>query len=91
VNKELPRLPQALYQSGFQIGLVDGFSLSQDGKQITFANPKIASGTVDFAKNMEFQDLIVNCPGLTPPNRRQSAFTASSVIGSVTCSIIGKR
>jgi hypothetical protein len=90
-NQGPPRIPLGLYQNGFQIGLVEGFELSPDGKQIIFANPKIASGTVDFLAGMEFQDWMVDCRSLAPQRGGQAAFTVSTAIGRVPCSIIAKR
>jgi hypothetical protein len=91
INLGPPRIPLGLYQSGQQIGRVDGVSMGADGKQVIFANPSIASGTVDFAQNIEFQDILVSCPSLGAMSRGHSAFTVGSMIGDVTCNIIGKR
>jgi len=91
VQQGPPRLPLGLYQSGFEIGLVQRFAVSSDGKQIVLTNPRIASGTVDFSANMEIQDYVIYCPGLAPPTRGQAAFTSSVVIGDVSCAIIGSR
>jgi len=85
-----PRLPLGLYQSDQQIGLVDGSSVSADGKQITLNNPRTASGTVNFAANIELGDhLVLACPSLAPS--RPAAFSAVSTVGRVTCTVVGNR
>jgi hypothetical protein len=91
INQGPPRLPLALYQYGEQIGLVAGFSESADKTKIFFKNPVIASGTVDFSKNMEFRNLIVSCPALTPPGGGHAAFVTSRIIGTVPCAVEGHR
>lgn len=84
-----PRLPLALYQYGQQIGAVEGGATSADGKQITLTNPRIASGTVNFSADMEFQNLLIRCPEFV--GQHQAAFNAVSILGAVRCDVVGKR
>jgi hypothetical protein len=90
INQGVPRRPAGLYQSDQMIGLVDAFKLN--GGKITFTNPRISSGIVDLEANMEFQDLVISCPGFASvTSGRRAAQTTIMVNGAMDCDVVRNR
>jgi hypothetical protein len=91
INPAPPRVPLGLYQSGQQIGRVQDFTISADGKQIILTNPRVASASADGGANMEFQNLIVKCPALARMINPNAGFNSSIIVGTIDCAIAGNR
>ena len=91
INPSLPRQPLGLYQAGQQIGRVENASMSADGKTVVLINPRIASGSVDNAGNLEFRNFIISCPELAKMINPNAGMNSVMMVGTTNCVIVGTR
>jgi hypothetical protein len=86
-----PRMPNGLYQSGIQVGMVQSAKIDQSGASISIENPRIFSATIDWSAPLEFRDVLISCPVFTHNPNRQTAQLGVMFSGNMPCQIVGPR
>ena len=84
-----PRRKDGLYQNGQFVGIVQGYKMSDDRKQLILTNVHISGVGIDLKVNLETQMFSINCPGLAASNDQNSTLSVF-FNGEMACAIVGK-
>jgi len=87
-NLRPPRMPNGLYQSGIQIGMVQSAIVDPDGISLSLENPRIFSPTTDFSAPFEFRGELINCPIFASIPNRRTAELSVVFFGRMSCEIV---
>jgi hypothetical protein len=89
-DRQPARNPNALYQYGEAVADVQGAVISQANGTVTFQTVHTA-GKADPAREVEYQDWVLSCPGLPAPKPNVLVGEFSGMIIGEACNILRRR